>query len=55
MEEPDFSNELPCKADFILLLVMKLLIWQLKLVKWLFSEQGSTRTNVVIKKIYHSN
>lgn len=24
MEEPDFSGELPCKVDFILLLVMKL-------------------------------
>lgn len=29
MEEPDFSDELPCKADFTLLLVTKLFIWQL--------------------------
>lgn len=29
MEEPDFSDELPHEADFTLLLLMKLFIWQL--------------------------
>lgn len=29
MEESDFNDELPCKADFTLLLVMKLFIWHI--------------------------